>query len=316
MLGRLNPNYFVGGRLVLKPGLSAQAIEEHLCGKLKMSLEQAALGVLRIVNNNMVQAVQKESVRRGFDIRKFSLLACGGAGPLHACDLAEQLRMKSVIVPPNPGILAALGLMTTDLKYDFSRTELQLASSADTNKLTQDFAELEAEARERLIEDRVPEARRGIERAADCRYKGQGYELRVAVPNGRISREVIAVIAGNFHEAHEKEFGRAFRDNDVEIVNIRALGIGKIPELKWPKVSKGGADPSRAFKYEKDVFFESDGKPKSIRTKVYERSKLKSGNMIAGPALVEQMDSTVVIAPGWEAAVDTFGDIVITLQSR
>ena len=315
VLKRLNPDYFVGGRLVLKPELSRLAIEEHLAKKLNMTIEQAALGTLKIVNNNMVQAVQKESVRRGFDIRKFSLLACGGAGPLHACDLAEQLRMKSVIVPPNPGILAALGLMTTDLKYDFSRTELQLASSPDVAKLARDFADLEGEASERLVEDRVPEERRSLERAADCRYKGQGYELRVAVPNGPVTEETLTTIANNFHEAHEKEFGRAFRDNDVEIVNIRVLGVGGIPDLQWPTVEKGNADPGAAFKYEKDVVFESHGKPDVRPTKVYERARLKSGNIIAGPALVEQMDSTVVITPGWDASVDDFGNIIISRRA-
>lgn len=316
VLGRLNSSYFVGGRLTLKPELSVKAIEEHLSRKLEMSVEQAALGVLKIVNNNMVQAVQKESVRRGFDIRKFSLLACGGAGPLHACELAERLRMKSVIVPPNPGILAALGLMTTDLKYDFSRTELQLASAADSEKLARDFAELEAEARERLIEDRVPEARRRTERAADCRYKGQGYELRVSVPDGRITPVTIAAVADNFHQAHAKEFGREFRDNDVEIVNIRVIGVGRIPELQWPKVESNGVDPRPAFKYDKDVVFERNGKPDAMRTKVYERTKLQQGNVIVGPAIVEQMDSTVLVAPGWEATVDSFGDLIITLRSR
>ena len=314
VLGRLNPQYFVGGRLQLKPELSVKAIEKHLAKKLDMTVVQAALGVLKIVNNNMVQAVQKESVRRGFDIRKFSLLACGGAGPLHACDLAEQLRMESVIVPPNPGILAALGLMTTDLKYDFSRTELQLASTADVAKIARDFAELEREAVARLIEDRVPADRRAQERAADCRYKGQGYELRVAVPEGKIDAAAIKVIANNFHDAHEAEFGRAFKDNDVEIVNIRVNGIGRIPDLEWPKVKKGTRDPADAFKYEKKVIFETRGKPVPTPTKVYERTLLKSGNVIAGPALVEQMDSTTVIAPGSEAKVDRFGNVIITLH--
>lgn len=316
VLGRLNPDYFVGGRLRLNPELSFNAIKEHLCPKLNMTVEQAALGVLKIVNNNMVQAVQKESVRRGFDIRKFSLLACGGAGPLHGCDLADLLRMKSVINPPNPGILAALGLMTTDLKYDFSKTELQLASMPNLDKLATDFSELEKEAGQRLLEDRVPKDRQAMERAADCRYKGQGYELRVAVPDGPVTGDTVAAVAKNFHVAHEKEFGRAFIDNDVEIVNIRVLGIGRIPELKWPRVEVGTADPAQAFKYEKQVVFESEGAPQQMPTKVYERLRLKKGNVLAGPALVEQMDSTIVITPGSEATVDTFGNIVIVLSAN
>jgi N-methylhydantoinase A/oxoprolinase/acetone carboxylase beta subunit len=315
VLGRLNPDYFVGGRLKLERDLAIKAIETHLCKKLNMTVEQAALGVLKIVNNNMVQAVQKESVRRGFDIRKFSLLACGGAGPLHGCDLALALRMKSIINPPNPGILAALGLMTTDLKYDFSRTELQLASAPNLPKLVADFAELEAEAETRLKEDRVPKARWAMERAADCRYKGQGYELRVAVPGGEVNAKTVAIIAENFHVAHAKEFGRAFRDNDVEIVNIRVLGIGRIPELKWPKVGNGGRSPAAAFKYEKKVIFEVNGEPTLVPTKVYERTLLKNGNVLPGPALVEQMDSTIVVSPGSRASVDTFGNILIVLQS-
>jgi N-methylhydantoinase A/oxoprolinase/acetone carboxylase beta subunit len=312
VLGRLNPDYFVGGRLSLKKELSAKAIEQHLAKKLSMTVERAALGVLKIVNNNMVQAIQKESVRRGFDIRKFSLIACGGAGALHSCDLAEQLGMKSIIVPPNPGILSALGLMATDLKYDFSRTELQLASKPNLKKLANDFAELEKEAFARLKQDRVPDDRQAAERAADCRYKGQGYELRVAVPDGKFTEHTIAEIVRNFHDAHEKEFGRAFKENDVEIVNIRVMGIGTIAELKWSQIDSAGKDPSQALKQEKQVTFEVDGNPTSLPTKVYERTRLKSGNVIPGPAIIEQMDSTTVVSPGWKADVEKFGNIIIT----
>jgi N-methylhydantoinase A/oxoprolinase/acetone carboxylase beta subunit len=311
VLGRLNPDYFVGGRLKLKAELSSKAIEEYLAKKLDMSVEQAALGVLKIVNNNMMQAIQKESVRRGFDVRKFSLIACGGAGAVHSCALAEQLGMASVIVPPHPGILSALGLMATDLKYDFSKTELQLASHADKKKIMADYADLEKEAYARLKEDRVPNDRQGAERYADCRYKGQGYELRVSVPGGTIDDKAIAIIVANFHEAHEKEFGRAFHDNDVQIVNIRVLGVGRIPELKWPRTEKGGKDAAAAVKYEKPVVFEVDGKAMPMPTKVYDRPRLKSGNVLMGPAIVEQMDSTVIIIPGWMATVDDFGDIII-----
>ena len=315
VLGRLNPNYFVGGRLTLNGNLSVKAVEEYLAKKLDMSVEEAALGVLKIVNNNMMQAIQKESVRRGFDVRKFSLIACGGAGALHSCSLAEQLGMASVIVPPNPGILSALGLMATDLRYDYSKTALQLASQTDKKKLIRDYAELEKEAFARLKEDRVPDDRQGAERYADCRYKGQGYELRVSVPGGDIDDKAITTIVENFHKAHEEEFGRSFRDNDVEIVNIRVLGIGRIPELKWPHTEKSGEDAAAAIKYEKSVIFEVAGKPKPMTTKVYDRLRLKNGNTFAGPAIVEQMDSTVVVTPGWMATVDGFGNIIIARES-
>ena len=314
VLGRLNPDYFIGGRMKLKKDLSTEAIKKNLCNKLKMSVEEAAHGLLKIVNHSMIQAVRKESIRRGLDIRKYSLLACGGAGPLHACELAEQLGMKLVIIPPNPGILSALGLMATDMNYDYSRTELQLATKVDLDKIKTDYAELEESAYERLTKDRVPEDRRILYRVADCRYEGQGYELRVDFSDGEVTEDAIKTVVENFHNAHESEFGMAFMDNDVEIVNIRVLGIGKIPELKWPKLGKGSEDPSQAFRYEKMVLFNQNGTSEKMAAKVYEHEDLKSGNVIKGPAIVEQMDSTAVITPGRHATVDDFGNIIVTLK--
>jgi N-methylhydantoinase A/oxoprolinase/acetone carboxylase beta subunit len=312
LLGRLNPEYFIGGRLTLKPELSCQAITDKLAGKLGMGVEEAALGLLRIVNNNMNQAIQKESIRRGLDIRRFSLLACGGAGPLHGCDLAAQLNMHSVVVPPNPGILAALGLMTTDLKYDFAKTQLQLASRPDLAKLNENFSALEQEAQRRLSDDRVPKERRTIQREADCRYKGQGYELKVSVSNGTVTSATIDEIRKGFHAAHKAEFGNDFPENDIEIVNIRVIGVGSIPELKWKRIDKGDKNPAAALKSERAVVFERDGKPVAMKSAVYERSKLRCGNVISGPAIVEQMDSTTVILPHWSAAVDEFGNLILT----
>jgi N-methylhydantoinase A len=279
-----------------------------------MSVDEAAEGLLKIVNHGMIQAVRKESIRRGLDVRKYSLLACGGAGPLHACEVAEELGMKSVIIPPNPGILSALGLMATDMNYDYSKTELQLASKADLEKMKTDYAELEDVAYDRLIEDKVPENRRVLYRVADCRYEGQGYELRVDVPSDDFTEETVKTIQDRFHKAHASEFGMAFYDNDVEIVNIRVLGIGKIPELKWPTLEKGSEDPSVAFKYTREVHFNKNGSSNKVSVNVYEHKLLKSGNVIEGPAIVEQMDSTIVITPGSRASVDDYGIIVISLS--
>jgi N-methylhydantoinase A len=314
LLGRLNSDYFIGGRMTLKKDLAEKAIQKNICDKLNMTIEEAAQGLLKIVNHSMLQAVKKESIRRGLDVRKYSLLACGGAGPLHACEIADQLGMKHVIFPPNPGILSALGLMATDMNYDYSKTELQIAAKADLKKIKADYAELEKTASERLADDRVPEDRRALCRVADCRYDGQGYELRVDVPAGQVTNDMIQTIVENFHRAHKSEFGMAFMGNDVEIVNIRVLGIGKIPKLKWPKLEQGTENPSDAFKFERMVMFNNKGTSENMKVKVYERANFKSGNVINGPAIIEQMDSTIVITPGHHAIVDDFGIIITALD--
>ena len=163
----------------------------HIGEPLDKNLDEAALGIIDIMNNNMIQEIEKESVRRGFDPREFALFACGGAGSLHACSVARELGMKKVVVPLNPGALCAVGLVNTDLMYDFSKTEMQLASNVDLDSLKKDYASLEKKAHDRLIEDNMSEDEIVIQRVADCRYEGQGYEMRVPVIGGEVTEETI-----------------------------------------------------------------------------------------------------------------------------
>lgn len=173
--------------------------------------------------------------------------------------------------------------------------------------------ELEAEALDRLTKDHVPDDRRILQRIADCRYAGQGYELRVQVQSGQITENSISTIVEAFHQVHEKEFGRAFPENAVEIVNIRVVGIGKMSELTWQKVAQGGTDPGEALKYVKDVIYEIGDIAQKLSTSVYDRSALKAGNKIIGPAIIEQMDTTTLIEPGQEAVVDEYGNLIISI---
>lgn len=313
ILGRLGTK-LLGGRMTIKPELSEEVTMRAIGNKIGKNLEESALGIIDIMNNNMIQEIEKESTRRGLDPREFALFACGGAGALHACSVARELEMSKVIIPSNPGALCAVGLVTTDLLYDFSKTEMQISSKADLSKLQKDYAELEKEAYTRLLEDKMVDQKIVVERVADCRYEGQGYEIRVPVLSGEVTYATIEKLKEEFHKAHAKQFGRAFEENPVEIVNIRVIGIGKIPDLEAKLIEEGTEDTSEAIIGERDVIFKENEKPKRFKSQVYDRVKLKANNVIAGPAIINQMDTTIVVEPNCIANVNKYGIIIIDVK--
>ena len=311
VLGRLRPESFLGGRIQLQKQLAEEAIERELCRPLGTDLEQAALGVARILTHGMVEGIEVSSVRKGYDPRDFALVAAGGAGPLFACDIAQELGIPQVLVPRYPGITSALGLLATDIVYEFVTTEMQLFSSLDRDKLSADFAVLEQQATERLQADHLNAERTLIRRIADCRYIGQGYELRVELPGGPIDEAWQQQAAEAFHQAHEREYVRRFPDSDIQIVNIRVQGVGLISELRLRELPVGNGSPQDALTATHEVTFSVDGKPARLATAFYQRERLKAGDLIPGPAIIEQLDSTVVVNPGLSATVDQYGTILI-----
>lgn len=315
ILGRLGTK-LLGGRMEIKPELAEKAIMDKVGTPLGKDLYQSALGIIDVMNNNMIQEIEKESIRRGFDPREFALFACGGAGSLHACSVARELGMKNVIVPLNPGALCAVGLVNTDLMYDFSKTEMQLSTNIKLDVLNEDYKVLEKEAYDRLVEDNMTDDKIVIQRVADCRYEGQGYEMRVPVIGGEVTEETIEKLKDSFHEIHKKQFGRSFRQVAVEIVNIRVIGTGKIEDLQPIKIEKGNGDVSSAIVGERQVTFKVDGQPKHMMTKVYDRTKFKAGDVISGPAIINQMDTTIVIEPDCVGNVNDYGIIVIDINAQ
>lgn len=313
LLGRLGTE-LLGGRMTIRPDYSRDVIRKHLADKLGQTIEECALGIIEIMNNNMIQAIEKESIRRGLDPRDFALFACGGAGALHACSVARELGMKKVIVPTSPGALCAVGLVATNLLYDYSKTEMQLSTRPNPGKLADDYAALEQEALSRLRADRVPEEDIALQRIAECRYLGQGYELRVPVENGPVTLQTFERITDEFHRTHLEFFGKDYKETPVEIVNIRIEGVGKMPELEASKVPTGSADPSEAFKYARKIIFKANGKIVAFEAKVYDRYKLKAGNEIAGPAVIDQMDTTILIEPNCSASINEYGIITIDIR--
>ncbi len=316
-LGWLRPELFLGGKKDLRVDLARKAVETKIAKPLKLSTEEAALGIFKVLVHSMVDAIEQSSVRKGFDPREFALVAEGGGGPLFASHIAPEVGVKHVLVPNYPGITAALGLLTTDLVYEYTKTAYVMCSdlTGDTKasaNLEKQFAALEKEAMRQFAVDKIDKKRIRLERIVDARYEGQGYELRVDAPRAGVDGKWIKAVKNEFHAAHEKEFSRRFEDVDVQIANIRVRAIGEMPGLKPVLVKKGTATPPKgALKLTADAWFEKNGKPAKFKTKFYERTELLAGNKIQGPAIITQFDSTSVVPPGYSAEVDKHGNLII-----
>jgi 5-oxoprolinase (ATP-hydrolysing) len=310
LLGRLREERgLLGGGMKLDRSL-AEAAMRSVADELGMGVDEAALGALQIQKYGMTQAIELNSVRRGYDPREFTLVAAGGAGPLFACDIALELEIARVLVPPHPGIIAATGLLATDLQHEFVATERHQLKTLDSARLASRFDELVAQASDQLDADGVTEERRLVRRLADCRYAGQGYEVRTEVPAGAVDEAWVEELKERFHRAHEAEYGHRF-DAPIEIINIRAVAIGRVDELSAPEIERGDGDPSGAKTLEREVVFDVGGKAERHLTPFYERELLRAGDRFAGPAIVEQYDTTTVIPPGLAAEIDRFGNIVV-----
>jgi N-methylhydantoinase A/oxoprolinase/acetone carboxylase beta subunit len=315
-LGWLSPEAFLGGGMELDASLARKAFENGPAQALGMTVEEASMGAVQILTHSMVQSIEENSVRKGYDPRDFALVAEGGAGPLFAAQIALEVGTPTVVVPPYPGIAAAIGLLATDMVYEYVATTYQRLSQLDATALQQRFEELEAEAAGQLAEDGIPTDNVLIQRIAECRYLGQGYELRVDAPSGAIDDAWAAKVRADFHDIHEREYSRRFEESDIEIPNIRVRGIGLTPALRTPEIEQGVDSPEAAFRHEGAAWFRVGGALAQVPTRYYERAALRAGNRLVGPAIVTQYDSTTVIPPGLAAHVDRFGNIVIATAEQ
>ncbi len=314
-LGWLLPETFLGGGMSLDADAARRAFEEGPAKALGMAVEEASMGAVQILTHSMVQSIEENSVRKGYDPRDFALVAEGGAGPLFAAQIALEAGTPWVVVPNYPGVTAALGLLATDMVYEYVSTVYQRFSTLDAAALQAGFEELEEQARRQLEEDGLPADRILIQRVADCRYLGQGYELRVDVPSGAIDDTWLKKVRADFDDIHEREYSRRFEDSDMEIPNVRVRGIGLMPALEVPETEAGGSGED-ALRFERDAWFRAGGELKPVPTRFYDRAALRAGNELEGPAIVNQYDSTTVIPPGLTAKIDRFGNVVIAIAVR
>lgn len=306
-LRRVGTDRPLAGEVALDHDLAARAIHS-LAGRVAGLADDAALahGIVRIAVARMVSAIKEISIAKGHDPRDFTLLAYGGAGPMHAALVAEELEIPRVLVPPAPGNFSALGSLIGDLRRDYVRTRLIGARQGDVARVEEAFAELEREAREDLAREGMAPGDITLLRSLGMRYVGQSWELLVRVPEGARS---MADLERAFHRAHERRYGHA-SDGPAEIVNFRVTGIGAVPRpapLRWTVT---GA-LSLARRSERPAYFDGAFRP----VPVYERDRLPGGVAFAGPAIVEEMGATTVVPPGWAGTVGDWGELRLERRS-
>ena len=311
VLGRLRPEAFLGGRMRLDAQLAHAAVSAAVAEPLGISPEEAALGVVAVTVHNMVNAIETNSVRKGYDPREFVLVATGGAGPLHAVEIARAIGIPHVVVPPHPGVTAAAGLLASDLRYERVATAWQDLASLDAAALGQIYGRLEDEVREHLDAAGFGDDHIELGRWADCRYVGQGYELRVRAPRGAVSEAWAAEVRDAFESRHEREYFGRFSELGVHLVTVRVTGIGRMPSLRWPRLERKQGEVSRAQVDEQETVFALDDGIAKLTTRIYSRPRLGAGDELSGPAIIEQTDSTTLVPPGAVARVDEIGNIII-----
>tara|TARA_A100001037_G_scaffold157666_1_gene142094 strand:+ start:755 stop:2839 length:2085 start_codon:yes stop_codon:yes gene_type:complete len=308
MLGYLDPQAKLAGRLSIQTGSAEEAVAAKLADPLGLEVEAAAAGVIDVVNNAMAEALRIVSVERGHDARAFSLVAFGGAGPMHAAALATVLGIREVIVPPIPGGFSALGLVATDLKRDYVKTHYTALDAADPATVGAVYAEMEAAARAMLRAAKVPESQWALERGADLRYSRQAYELTVAAQAGAVTDATLRDLADQFHDKHRLTYGHANPDEAIQLVNLRLTAIGKLEGLDLRQSSDGAVDERKSSR---PVWFKRSGRTDCA---IYNRDGIGVGDSIAGPAVIEAVDTTIVVPPGWTARPNDKGHIIMEAQ--
>jgi N-methylhydantoinase A len=310
ILGGLQPDRFLGGTMALDREAAETAVD-GLAGRLGLDREQAAGGILRIVDHSMANAIRALTVQKGLDPRRMTLVAFGGAGPLHAVEVARTLGVRDVLIPPYPGISAAIGLLVTDIKYDGLATQFMLQGEVDLDALGGDLDRLEREIRDQLDRDGVRRADVRVERSLDCRYIGQGYELNLPLPPGPLGPAELDGTWAAMHERHRLEYGHAFPDNPIEIVNARVTGIGATPRIGGFPV-RGERSLDAALVGSESVAFRNGTATIRHETAFYERARLPVDQPVDGPAVILQTDTTTLLAPGSRARLDEAGNLRVT----
>lgn len=306
VVGHLPPK-LLGGEIALNTE-AAQAAVRKVGDALGLDVHDAAQGILDIVNENMAGALRLVSVQRGYDPRDFALVAFGGAGPLHANAVARLMGTFPVLVPPAPGLLCATGDLVADFREEFARTFIRTLDQVSSDEVLRILEELGKEAEGWLVREGVEEDRRSVTYTVDTRYYRQGYEIPVEVNRKMLEDGGTDTLAERFNQLHEQFYGFRMEGTACEMVNLRAVAVGKVPEPNLPEEEPGDStDPSDAAVDEHRVYFEGEWLP----TRIYDRARLRPGHRIDGPAIVTEFDSTTVVLAGHTAEVDRFLNLII-----
>jgi N-methylhydantoinase A len=307
VLGYLNPEDFAGGTMRLDTAAAARAIASHVAAPLGLPVAEAAWSIHAVVNSNMELATRVVSIERGRDPRDLALVAFGGSGPVHGCRLAQALRVPRVILPAAAGVTAALGLLAAEVKFDLARTAMGTIDELRLERVDALYAELEAQAVQ-VVRESAAAGRISLLRSADLRYVGQGYELNVPLAPGPVTRTTLADLRRAFDDVYAARYGYAARGEPVEVVTWKLTALGSGPSLELPRQRESGSLDD-ALKGRRSAYFPEKGD--YVEIPIYDRYRLPAGAWLAGPAIVEESESTTVLPPGCGARVDPYGTLLV-----
>lgn len=302
---RLNPVSLLKGEMAVDESGARRAIEESVAAPLGLSLEAAADGIVRIANANMSRAIRSVSTERGYDLSNFALFAFGGAGPLHAMDVARECGIPVVIVPQEPGTMCARGMLLTDISFDFVETEIAPLDGDAWGRVCERLAALEARAGDWLDREGVAPGDRRFIASIDARYVGQNFEVQVPIANP--DQPELAAFTEGFHEVHLREYGYNVPDRVIEVINCRVKAVGQVVRARLAQIAPSDAPP-RPVGHRAIYFGQETG---WLESAVYDRDRLGADDVVMGPAVIEEMSSTTVIAPGQSARVDALGNLIV-----
>lgn len=305
ILGRINPGYILDGKMKMNLDLARQVMKEKIADPLGLTVEEAAEGILKVVNANMIRGIRVISIEKGHDPRNFALVAFGGAGPMHAADLGKELGCESIIIPPNPGITCAMGMLMADVRHDFVQTILADVSSLDLQACNDVIVQLIQAGRQSLQEEGFAQDEIALQVSLDMRYSRQAYEIEVHVEGLELHEKLLETATEQFHVEHNKVYGFRRDGETIELVNIRLTAVGNIPKVNFQQQDDSGEAPRPTGS--RPVFFQGQ----FLETAIYNRTSLQTDSVIAGPAIIEQLDSTIVIHPDQSAETDRFGNLII-----
>lgn len=316
ILGYLDKDFFAGGKIKLNYQKAKDIIKQRIAEPLNLDLIEAAAGMYNVINVNMASGVREVSVKRGEDPREFPLIVAGGAGPIHACMIAHELEIPIIIVPKESSIFCAAGMLMSDLKHDFVRTYSTQLEKMDQDKFKRLFNEMLEEAKKLLESENIKEERQEFIYSLDLRYVKQYHEVNIKIDQTDIDSSDFQAIGSKFHPEHNRLFGYSLEEDGtpLELINLRLTALGKTAKPSFSEESFSIEDPKPAFKGEREAYIPS--KKAMDKVPVYDGFKLKYGNKIAGPAIIEQVNTTTFITDEYAMACDKFGSYTLYLKSR
>ena len=315
ILGYINPDNFLGGRMKLDMDLAKNAVSENIAKKLNLDLADTAHGIIKVVNNNMIDGINAVSVKRGYNPKDFTLVAAGGAGPVHAAKLAQIAGISKIIIPRTASAFCAFGMVISNIRHDYVRPYISPIRKADLKTINDLFQKMETEGNSTLTSERVEEEDIEFIWSMDMRYIGQIYEVETPIPRKFLSDSNIQIIEDLFNKKHEMIYGYSDKDSDIEIVHLRVKAVGNREKLRFKETPQSSITPSaEALKEVRKAFFEEA--ENFIEINIYNGAALLPGNIIEGPAIIEEPDTTIVIIPDSKCNIDNFNNYIISLNKE